>query len=171
MPASRAYWHVLISAWLRRDHYGLTIPFLVGARTVMSGHTSASREDIAALLSEIIERPVGGHIVYARWCDDIDSVVLASYPEDFPYRPRYNLVEFRPANTESVSFAVERNVTARLGVKAGANEVLNALIDYAVPDVTGGHFSRYWTEDGRENGPLQADDLQFIKESLGENAT
>ena len=170
MSAFQPYWHLLIRAWLSRGRYGLTIPFLVGARTVTSGGTSASREDIAALLSEIIERPVAGHIVFARWCDDIDSVVLASYAEDFPYRPRHNLVEFRPANGETISFAVEKDVAIRLGVRAIANEVLNALIEYAAPTVTRGHFSRYWTDDGRNNGPLQPDDLQFIQESLGKNA-
>lgn len=161
-------WHKLISAWIARSRYGLTIPFLIGARSVLAGVPAFSKVDIEALFKEIIQQPVSNHIVYPRWCEDMAAVVLTSYPEDFLLRPRYNLIEFRSQVNERTSMAVEKSLAAALGVKATPSEVLEALISHALPFVEQGNYSRFWTIEGRQDGPLQADDLAFIRAVIAE---
>lgn len=170
-PTALPSWHTLIAAWIAKGQYGLTIPFLVGARALTLGAATANKADIEALLHELIEHPVPNFIVYARWCDDIDSVVLASYAMDFPYRPRHNLIEFRSSLNGTLSLAAEKSLATRLGAKASPTELLNALVSHALPRVEKGHFSRYWTLEGRENGPFQESDLAFIRASLATNAS
>lgn len=170
MPQLQPDWHRLIVTWIACGRYGLTLPFLVGARELVTKREMRSRDDVHELLVEIIEHPVPDHAVFARWCDDIESVVLASYATTFPYRPKANLIEYRPRRGADISFAVEKTVAHRLGVGSTATELLTALLDYAAPSVVAGKFSRYWTIEGRESGPLQTDDIQFIESTLAESA-
>jgi hypothetical protein len=164
------YWHRLIAAWLGRGGYGLTIPFVVGAGLWHAGRKQGAEADIDALLVEIVNRPVPGFALYARWCDDMQAVVLATYKMDFQYRPTYNLIEFFPQDGGALSMASEASLATRLGVKSSPNSLREVLIQQALPHVEQGNFSRFWTIDGRQNGPFQPDDLEFIKEALRESA-
>ena len=170
MTEALPYWHRLIKAWLDRDRYGLTIPFVVGVGARISGAATADKASIEPLFREIIESPVLKFAVYPRWCDDVDSVVLATYANDFAYRPKHNLVEFHSTSGQ-LSMAAERSLAAKLGVKPMPSELLGALASFALPQVEAGMFSRYWTDDGRENGPFQAEDLVFIDEALARDAS
>lgn len=164
-------WHKLIKAWLDKGRYGLTIPFIVGARALLADTNTASREDIESLLTEIIEKPVQGNIVYIRWCDDYEAAVMASYSESFPFRPKDNVIEFSPAGSTETSLGVLREVANKLGVTTEKAKIIPALIDYANAQVRLGHYSRYWTEDGRTYGPFQEDDLSFIRATFADHAS
>jgi len=171
MTAALPDWHKLIAAWLARGRYGLTIPFVVGARATLAGASSANRADIQALFQEIIHEPVANFVVYPRWCADMDSVVLATYALDFPHRPKYNLIEFQSQSQGQLSMAAEANLATKLGVKPTPGGLLEALISHALPHVERGNFSRFWTHEGRENGPFQAEDIAFIGETSPRNAS
>lgn len=160
-------WHKLISAWIAQGRHGLTIPFLVGARHAQAGTTIGTRIDIEELLSEIVECPVPGFTVYPRWCIDMESVVLATYPTDFAFKPKYNLVEFRPSRGGPISMAIERDLATRLGVQATQVNLVEAITAQALPFVEQGNFSQFWTIEGRQSGPLQKEDLEFINTALG----
>ena len=164
-------WHKLIRAWLGKGRYGLTIPFIVGARAIQTGTNAANREDIENLLTEIIQRPAQGNIVYIRWCDDYEAVVMASYSDSFPFRPKNNVIEFSPTGSTEISLGVLREVANKLGVTTEKTKIISALIDYADPQVSLGHYSRYWTEDGRTYGPFQDDELLFIRSTLADHAS
>ncbi|MBX3585561.1 MAG: hypothetical protein KF796_02870 [Ramlibacter sp.] len=163
-------WHRLVSGWLARGRYGLTIPFLVGARATRANIEVNGATSIRSLLGEIIRQPVHGYVVYPRWCDDMAAVVLATYQTDFPYRPRHNLIEFRPTADAPLSMAAEASLAKKLGVEAAPSALLAALVEHALPYVEQGNFSRFWTEEGRQYGPLQHDDLTFIAEALDGDA-
>lgn len=159
-------WHKLIMAWISKGHDGLTIPFVVGARAMRTGANTAKKADIQTLFNEIIENPVHGNIVYARWCEDIGAIVMASYSKDFPFRPRHDVIEFKPSNSTDPSLVVEKSVAMQLGAIMNHDEILSALIVYAQPQVEVGHFSRFWTIDGRTHAPFQEEDLEFIQKTL-----
>lgn len=171
MADSLPDWHKLIQAWISKRRYGLTIPFIVGARAMRIGANTANKADIQTLLNEIIENPVNGNIVYARWCEDYEAIVMASYSTDFPFRPRHDVIEFKPSNSTEPSLVVERNVAKKLGATMNHDEILSALIVYAQHQVEVGHFSRFWTIDGRTYGPFQEEDLEFIQETLKDNVS
>lgn len=160
-------WHRLISAWIAQGGYGLTIPFLVGVRHAQAGTTIGTRIDIENLLGEIIECPVPGFTVYPRWCIDMESVVLTTYPTDFAFKPKYNLVEFKPRSGGPISMAVERDLATRLSVQATQENLIEALTAQALPFVEQGNYSQFWTIEGRQSGPLHGGDLTFINTALG----
>ena len=164
-------WHRLIKAWLDKGRYGLTIPFIVGARALLAGANTANREDIESLLIEIIEKPVQGNTIYIRWCGDYEAAVMASYNESFPFRPKENVIEFCPAGSTATSLSVLREVASKLGVPSDKAKIIPALLDYANTQVSLGHYSRYWTEDGRTYGPFQQDDLSFIHATFSDHAS
>jgi hypothetical protein len=163
-------WHKLIKAWLGKGRYGLSIPFLVGARALLTGSKTVNRDDIENLLAEIIERPVQGNIVYIRWCDDYDSAVLASYSENFPFRPKDNVIEFSPKGSTETSLGILREVPIKLGVTAERAKIIPALVEYANAQVSLAHYSRYWTEDGRTYGPFQEEELSFIQATFSDHS-
>lgn len=164
-------WHKLIKAWLDKGRYGLTIPFIVGARALLAGTNTPNRYDIESLLTEIIEKPVQGNIVYIRWCDDYEAAVMASYSERFPFRPKDNVIEFSPEGNIEISLGVLREVATKLGATAEKAKIIPALVDYANAQVNLGHYSRYWTEDGRTYGPFQEVDLSFIRATFADHAS
>jgi hypothetical protein len=171
MEDSLPEWHKLIKAWIDKGRYGLTIPFIVGARTLLAGANTANRTDIENLFSEIIEKPVQDNIVYVRWCDDYEAAVMASYSKNFPFRPQHNVIDFSPSGSSEASLVVLREVANKLGATMNQDEIITALIDYAQPQVVLGHYSRFWTIDGRTYGPFQDEDLEFIRATFVEHAS
>lgn len=96
---------------------------------------------------------------------------MASYSESFPFRPKGNVIDFCPTGSTETSLGVLREVANKLGVTADRAKIIPTLIDYANTQVCLGHYSRYWTEDGRTYGPFQQDDLTFIRATFAENAS
>jgi len=137
---------------------------------MLAGRQGSDASDIRRLFDEIVHEPVTGFIVYPRWCNDMEAVVLATYGTDFRYRPKYNLIEFRSRTDGKLSMAAERSLATTLCTQSSPEALLAALVDHALPHVQAGNYSRYWTADGRQNGPLQADDLQFVAKALAHRA-
>lgn len=171
MPDVFPDWYLLIKAWLTKGRYGLTLPFLVGARAHMQARESATRQDIVSLLDEIVHQPVAGQIVHARWCGDYQSVVLAIYSHDSPCRLFHNVVEFSDGKSAAPSLVIEKGLATNLKVPATFDSLLQALIKNAEGPVTSGNPSRYWTEEGVTFGPLQAEDLEFIRSTVSTTAS
>ena len=163
-------WHRLIMAWLAKGNYGLTIPFIVGARAYLNGMARPSRSNIDEFFREVIESPVPNHIVYARWCGDMESIVMASYPVDFPQRPTYDILAFRTRDGETDSMIIEKSLAKKLGVNPNVQEVLEALVLSATSAVAAGNYSKFWTIHGKETGPFRKADIKFIKMALRKNA-
>ena len=159
-------WFKLIKAWRDQGHYGLTLPFIVGAIALRNGSSVVERGEIESLLKQMIEGPVTGFIVHIRWCMDYQSTVFTVYEEDSIYRLYDKGVEIRNATRSEPVIVFEKNLAARWGLPHDSKRLIAALIDEAAPLAQEGRFSKFWTENGREYGPFQDEDINFIHEIL-----
>lgn len=167
MELGNPEWFALIKAWLKRGRDGLTLPFLVGAIAYHRGKKGTDRGDIELLVNEIIQIPVEGYIVHIRWCLQYGSAVFAVYETDSPYRLHDRCVKIQSKDSSVTSVVIENNLAAEWQIQASEQSLLKALIDRSEEHVLKGNYSRFWSEDGVQYGPLQEDDIQFIEEALG----
>lgn len=169
MGAKLPDWFRLIKAWHDQGHYGLTLPFIVGAIALRNGSSVAGRGEIEALLTQMIEDAVTGFIVHVRWCMDYQSAVFTVYEEDSPYR-LYNDnggIEIKNTTRPGAVIVIERNLAARWNLPYDGNRLIAALIDQAELLAHEGRFSKSWKEDGLEYGYFADEDITFIREILG----
>jgi hypothetical protein len=159
-------WFVLIKAWIDRDKYGLTLPFLVGARALLSGGGEMQRKDIVKILDEIIQKPVEDYIVHIRWCSDIQSPVFAVYKNNSPQRLRDHCIDIISETTSEISLIVDNNLAAVWKIRAEKQTLLETLVEKSEEDVLNGNYSRYYSIDGLQFGPFLTEDIQFINEAV-----
>jgi len=161
-------WFKLIKAWRDQGHYGLTLPFIVGAIAFRNGRCVVERGETESLLTQMIEGPVTGFIVQIRWCMDYQSAVFTVYEEDSPYRLFNDNggVEIKNTTRPAPVIVIERNLAARWNLPYDGNRLIAALIDQAEPIAHQGRFSKSWKEDGLEYGPFQDEEIRFIREVL-----
>ena len=166
MKQQHPFWFHLINAWLKKGHYGLTLPFLVGAHARIMGKISVDRNEAESLINDMILNPVEGYIIHIRWCNDIQSAVFALYEENSPYR-MYDLgIEINSPASGKPSVILEKNLAAEWKVSKKPEDIFKALIDHSEEHILTGNFSKYWTEEGLTYGPLSENSLNFIEEAL-----
>jgi hypothetical protein len=76
-------------AWCRRGgNNGLSIPYIIGARTVVDKNFKIPKEDIESFISELVNSEFEGFEVYLFYCRNIETFVIGT--KDHPhsmYRP------------------------------------------------------------------------------------
>jgi hypothetical protein len=62
------YWAKLLLAWERRGGAGLTLPFITGAKTLVSADHVPTVEHARSLLEEIFAIGIPGKTICINWC-------------------------------------------------------------------------------------------------------
>jgi len=70
------YWLKLINAWCAAGRTGLSIPFLVGAKTLTEEGFEPGVEDIVDLLKEVFACDLPDGFIRIRWCSEVRAFVI-----------------------------------------------------------------------------------------------
>lgn len=145
--------------------YGVTLPFLVGALAYEKGQQTASLNDVQALLTEMIEKPVEGYMVVIRWCGDIEEPVISMKALDDRFKVAIKDGYHRP-NGDGMSMAFTQDLMSMFNFNCGtADECRNKLASYAKDYVEKGRFSKNLNPETkqREFGGFIEKDINYIK--------
>ena len=168
MPESNPDWYRLIAAWIARGRTGLTLPFLVGARQVLSEAPlqTDSSNAVNRLIDEIVSGPISDSLVYARWCDNVGAPVLElRRAQDHADPAVANGVAFR-APDGRLSLVASPRLAAFLEVDSAPTQIRNALVADAVAHVAAGNFSRRGVGAGElQYMPFDDGDFAFIRQA------
>lgn len=122
--------------------YGITLPFLVGGLAYERGGTKATLEDVAGLLSEMIEKPVAGYMVVVRWCGDIKEPVISMKALNDPFKVAIKDGFPRPEGA-GMSLGFTEDLMSMFNLNcATAQECRDKLENYAKELVENGLFSK-----------------------------
>lgn len=79
------YWAKLLLCWEQRGGAGLSLPFLLGARTIESTNFYPSLQDAEHLLQDIFATGIEGRTICINWCGITKAYgicILQSEPTD-----------------------------------------------------------------------------------------
>jgi hypothetical protein len=77
------YWAKLLMAWYKLGRTGLSIPFLVGSRTISDHSFKPSAIDAKEMLTAIFENGINDHIIRISWCSETRAYVIGVAGEDY----------------------------------------------------------------------------------------
>lgn len=107
-------WLKLTERWQDAGHFGLTVPFLIGALSIWPGRGFGSVEGIEqlrSLLTSIRDDAPAGCIMRLYSCDKINDLALALINEI----PQY-CVPFQPLSGKAPSLYVEKSLFSQEGM-------------------------------------------------------
>lgn len=163
-------WFKIIQQWRAKKMgaYGITLPFLVGALAHEKGHATATLEDVTALLSEMIEKPVPGYMAVVRWCGDIEAPVISLRAVDDPFKIAIR-DGFSPTDGGELSVGFTEDLMSIFNLNcANAQECREKLENYAKCLVENGLFSKNvnLVTGLREYGSFSQRDIDYIQSTL-----
>ncbi len=71
-----AYWPALINHWVRvKRRNGLTVPFILGTKTIIDSESKIVSQDIGKLFNDIVSYP-GDEVFTLQHCENVGEYVL-----------------------------------------------------------------------------------------------